>query len=113
MKRFSFFLAMICLAVTTGYAQPNQLNAQFFHQPYLLNPALAGMEQGWSFFLGYAPLVITRPSGRHAFVGHGEHIVRGINIRLQPIKIPERPGFQLPGNLQLPIGDRFQPLRKQ
>src|SRR5690606_18077537 len=35
-------------------AQQNQLDAQFFHQPYLLNPALAGMDEGWSFYLGYA-----------------------------------------------------------
>jgi len=54
MKRISLFLAMVGLVVGSGYAQPNQLNAQFFHQPYLLNPALAGMDQGWSFFLGYA-----------------------------------------------------------
>lgn len=54
MKKLSFFWAMIFVGITIGHAQPSQLNTQFHHNPYLLNPALAAVDQGWSFFLGYS-----------------------------------------------------------
>ncbi|RQP17441.1 MAG: type IX secretion system membrane protein PorP/SprF [Parapedobacter sp.] len=53
MKRFQT-LVVVMMACSLGYAQPNQLNAQFYQHPYLLNPAMAAIDPGWSFFLGYS-----------------------------------------------------------
>jgi len=53
MKRLQT-LVVVMTIYFLGYAQPNQLNAQFYQNPYLLNPAMAAIDPGWSFFLGYS-----------------------------------------------------------
>ena len=50
---FALMNTVLLLGSANTYAQRNELGAQFFQNQYLLNPAMAAVNDGWEVNLGY------------------------------------------------------------
>lgn len=47
MKKIIVLIALLVIIGKTGYSQLNPMGSTYFQNPYLLNPAMAGVEEGW------------------------------------------------------------------
>lgn len=55
MKQYSKFIGLLALILISNrsVAQTNPFDAQYFHNPYIANPAMAGFTEGFRLNLGY------------------------------------------------------------